>query len=63
MNALMDRVRSSTPNRQDSGSISQRYVHPTPERLESAVANLEAYNVRQAEATKTKRVGKTERSA
>ena len=40
MSALMDRVRSSTPNRQDSGSISQRYVHPTPERLESDVANL-----------------------
>jgi len=24
--------------------VSQRYVHPTPERLESAFAALEAYN-------------------
>ena len=33
------------------GSIltSQRYVHPTPERIESAVERLEAYNLRQAE--------------
>lgn len=30
-----------------SVTMSQRYVHPTPERLESALENLEAYNRRQ----------------
>jgi site-specific recombinase XerD len=29
--------------------VSQRYVHPTPERLESAFAALEAYNTAQQE--------------
>ena len=28
--------------------ISQRYVHPTPERLETALTNLEAYNKQQS---------------
>jgi integrase len=35
-------------------AISQRYVHPTPERLESAVANLEAYNRRQSQRQRRK---------
>jgi len=34
--------------------ISQRYVHPTPERLEAAFAALDAYNQDQSKAAKEK---------
>jgi site-specific recombinase XerD len=32
---------------------SQRYVHPTPERVEDAVTRLEAYNASKRERTET----------
>ena len=34
--------------------ISQRYVHPTPERLETAFAGLDTYNQKRAKAAKEK---------
>jgi hypothetical protein len=34
--------------------VSQRYVHPTPERLEAAFAALDAYNQDQTKAAKEK---------
>ena len=34
--------------------VSQRYVHPTPERLETAFAGLDAYNQERAKAAQEK---------
>jgi len=34
--------------------VSQRYVHPTPERVETAFAGLDAYNQERAKAAKEK---------
>jgi hypothetical protein len=34
--------------------VSQGYVHPTPERLETAFAGLHAYNQERAQAAKAK---------
>ena len=35
-------------------SISQRYVHPTPERVETAFAQLDAYNEQRAQVAQKK---------
>jgi integrase len=41
-------------------TVSQRYVHPTPERVEEAFSKLEAYNARKAEELERKRKAEAE---
>jgi len=40
---------------QSTITVSQRYVHPTPERVEDAFSRLERYNGRKAEELENKR--------
>jgi hypothetical protein len=40
--------------------VSQRYVHPTPERIEAAFAGLDAYNRERAKAAEEQAKKKTE---
>ena len=41
-------------------TVSQRYVHPTPERVEDAFSRLERYNARKAEELEKKRKAERE---
>jgi integrase len=43
-------------------TVSQRYVHPTPERVEEAFSRLEIYNARKIDELKSKRKAEEDKS-